>query len=98
MADPSQHQPTTADLREFPRKVSDASARFDARNAAHIKSNTEAAPKVAVNKVRDEEIDLVSAIEKLRLADDELRLQNEELLSSPRSAEPEREQYYDLCE
>ena len=98
MADPSQHQPTTADLREFPRKVSDASARFDARNAAHIKSNTEAAPKVVVKKVRDDEIDLVSAMEKLRLADEELRLQNEELLSSRRSAEVERQKYYDLFE
>ncbi|PYO04892.1 MAG: hypothetical protein DMD30_14930, partial [Gemmatimonadetes bacterium] len=78
--------------------MSDASARFDARNAAHIKSNTEAAPKVVVKKVRDDEIDLVSAMEKLRLADEELRLQNEELLSSRRSAEVERQKYYDLFE
>ncbi|HYU51988.1 MAG TPA: hypothetical protein VEK37_03555, partial [Gemmatimonadaceae bacterium] len=98
MADPSQHQPTKADLREFSRKVSDATARFDARNAAHAKSNTEAAPKDGVKKVRDDEIDLVSAMEKLRLADEELRLQNQELLSSRRSAEVERQKYYDLFE
>jgi PAS domain S-box-containing protein len=68
MADPSQHQPTKADLREFSRKVSDSTTRFDARNASRIKSN------------------------------EELRQQNEELLSSRQSVDLERQKYHDLFE
>lgn len=85
--DPGQ-QPTSSDLRDFSRKVRDATARNENRK---VTASDEDTPR---GKAREEE--LLGMLEELRVADEELRAQNEELTASRQAADNERLRYREL--
>jgi len=86
--DPGQ-QPTTSDLRDFSRKVKQATKRQERRSTA-----TEVEETSAAALVRQEEI--LAAIEDLRLAEEQLRAQNEALAASRQAIDSERLMYREL--
>ncbi|HTD83597.1 MAG TPA: PAS domain S-box protein, partial [Gemmatimonadaceae bacterium] len=88
MMDPGQ-QPTTSDLRDFSRKVKQATKRQERRSTA-----TEVEETSAAALVRQEEI--LAAIEDLRLAEEQLRAQNEALAASRQAIDSERLMYREL--
>ena len=77
-------QPTSADLRDVPRRVRDAAHRGERSTAA-------SAPPVD-----EREAELLAAIEELRIAEEELHVQNEELVASRRAIDRERARYREL--
>jgi PAS domain S-box-containing protein len=81
-------QPTPDELREFSRKVRDASRRAGARQVA-----TEIADTRRTGADRE---DLLAAIEDLRSADEELRMQNEALAASRDALDAERLKFREL--
>jgi PAS domain S-box-containing protein len=94
MMDPSQ-QPSTADLREFSRKVRDAVQRFDSRKAQTADAPSAARDQAPVTEMHAT-FDLIQALEELSVADEELRQQNEELERSRDDLARERKKYYEL--
>jgi PAS domain S-box-containing protein len=94
MMDPSQ-QPSTADLREFSRKVRDAVQRFDSRKAQMADAPSAARDQAAVTEMHAT-LDLIQTLEELSVADEELRQQNEELERSRDDLARERKKYYEL--
>ena len=91
MIDPEpQPQPTTANLRDFSRKVKDA------------RNRTDSAPKAAdgsladISPASDRQVELLEALEELSAADEQLRRQNDELALSRDQIDRERQKYYEL--
>ena len=82
MMDPG--RPTSSDIRDFSRRVRDATKRNDRSNAS------------AESSSEPREAELLTALEELRVADEELRAQNEELIESRQSIDLERLRYREL--
>ena len=82
MMDPG--RPTGSELRDFSRKVRDASKRIEHR------------PANAGDGGDPRDTELLAAIEELRVADEELRVQNEELAASRHTIDRERMRYREL--
>ena len=83
MMDPA--RPTSSDLREFSRKVRDAAKRAERSRQT-----------VGEDDTRD--ADLLRAVEQLRVADEELRAQNEKLIAGRQAIDRERLRYRELFE
>ncbi|HXQ76880.1 MAG TPA: hypothetical protein VN797_01670, partial [Gemmatimonadaceae bacterium] len=94
MMDPKP-QPTTADLREFSKRIGDAAARAKKRRPSK-ETNRAAGATVATPSESDLELDV--ALEELNVADEELRHQNEELARSRDEIDRERAKYLELFE
>ena len=94
MMDPKQ-QRTSADLREFSKRIGDAAARANKRRPSKGASQQETA---AVAKPSESDAELDVALEELRVADEELRHQNEELAHSRDAIDRERAKYLELFE
>lgn len=82
MMDPG--RPTSSDLRDFSRRVRDATKRQESQPASSSQSPS------------DDHDELVSALEELRVADEELRVQNDELVASRQAIDRERIRYREL--
>src|SRR5689334_4949567 len=82
MMDPA--RPTSSDLRDFSRKGRDASKRLQRQRPSEAE----------VADARD--ADLLRVIEELRVADEELRVENEQLVASRNAIDRERVRYREL--
>jgi PAS domain S-box-containing protein len=95
MVDPRQEE-QTADIREFSRRVREASSRFEQRRATE-KQSAPADPAPTGGRAAGEaEVELLSAMEELNVADEELRQQNEELIRARDDLQRERQTYFEL--
>jgi PAS domain S-box-containing protein len=92
MMDPGP-QPTADDLREFPRQ-----ARDPGRSPRNQLGTTEIADAPLPPLKGDEQEDLISAFEELRLADEELRAQSEALAATSNELDRERRKFRELFE
>ena len=93
MMDPGRH-PTSADLRDFSRRVRDATQRQARRNATDAGGPATDAGAQPIDA--SDRMELLSLLEELRVADEELRIQNEELATSQRLLDKERRKYQEL--
>ena len=83
-----QQQPPAGDLRDFSRRVREATKRAQSRSHDQISSESSAADA--------RESELVTALEELRVAEEELRSQNEELAAGRQALDAERARYREL--
>jgi PAS domain S-box-containing protein len=95
MTDPRQEE-RTADIREFSRRVREAATRFDQRRARQSPMPVPGPAANTSTPAGESDVDLLSALEELTVADEELRQQNEELVRSRDELQRERQKYFEL--